>query len=246
MIDTHCHPYLCTDPDGVLARARDAGVTAFVVPAYDTASAAAVDDLAERHPDVHPAHGLHPWAAAEPLDLSALEERLKRPGVVAVGEIGLDAKVEEPDLERQTAVLRDQLALARELDLPVILHVRGAFEPMLEILATDGAPRGVVHAFSRGPELARRFTDLGFHLGIGGAVTRPTARRPRRSAVTAPLDRILLETDAPSIGLDGVPAGESEPRHVVDVCAALAELRGMASGELAAGTSTNARDLFLI
>lgn len=251
LVDTHCHPYLPpldVDPDAALARARGAGVGAFVVPEYDDASATAVAALAAAHPDVHPACGRHPWAAAAPCDLGALEARLRAPGVVAVGEIGLDAKV-DVDLARQTALLRDQLALARELDLPVILHGRGAFEELLSLLAEHaaacgGAARGVVHAFSRGPELAGRFLGLGLHLGLGGAITRPRARRPRRVAATAPLERLVLETDAPSIGLDGVAAGASEPRHVGDVAAALAGLRQEDPATIARATSANARDLF--
>ena len=244
LVDAHCHPYHDPDPAGALARARDVGVGAFIVPCYDGASWDAVDLLVAEHPDVHPAYGLHPWVAHEPLDLSALATLLRRPGTVAVGEIGLDFKLDTPGRAVQIAVFRDQLALARETGLPVVLHVRGAFEELLEILESDGCPSGVVHAFSRGPELATRFLGLGLHLGLGGAITQPSARRPRRSAVVAPLERIVLETDAPSLGLDGIPAGESEPAHVVQVARALAALRGLDVETVARITTRTARELF--
>lgn len=247
LTDTHCHPYLeplSADPAAHLAAARAAGVTTFIVPAYDAPSWDAVAALTAAHPDLHPAYGLHPWQADAPLDLAALADRLRDARTVAVGEIGLDTKIELP-LDRQIPVFRDQIALARELGLPVILHNRGAFQEMAELLRADGPPpAGVLHAFSRSLDVARPFLDLGLHLGLGGAVTHPTAKRPRRTAAELPLDRIVLETDAPSIGLHGVPAGSSEPRHVVQVAAALAEIRGLPVATIATTTTETARALF--
>jgi TatD DNase family protein len=196
-------------------------------------------------PRVFPALGLHPWAAGEALDVDALRRALLGSGAVAVGEIGLEYKIEAPGGERQREVLARQLRLARELDLPVILHCRGAFDDLLAILGEEGSGlRGVLHAWSRGPELARRFTDLGLHLGLGGAITRPRARRSRRSARAAPLEQIVLETDAPSIGLEGVEPAATEPAHVARVADALAELRGLPAAEIATRTTENARRLF--
>jgi TatD DNase family protein len=194
---------------------------------------------------VFPALGLHPWVAHEELDLARLKEALRGCGAVAVGEIGLDSKIDGPSLDVQVPVFRAQLRLARELDLPVILHCRGAFEEMLAILnEEDSELRGVAHAFSRGPELAQRFLDLGLHLGFGGTITRPRARRPRRSAEVVPLESIVLETDAPSIGLEGTAAEDVEPRHVAGVAAALAELRGLTLDTIAEATTRHARELF--
>ncbi len=251
LIDSHAHldmPPLGDDVPGVLARATAAEVSGCVVPAYDLGSWGAIRDLATAHPDVHPCLGLHPWVADQAPDPQALADRLRRAlresNAVAVGEIGLDGKVDHPPLAVQTPVLEVQLAVARELDLPVVLHVRGAFAELLELLAPLAPVQGVVHAFSRGPELMRRFLDLGLHLGFGGAITRPRARRPRRSAQVAPLDRIVLETDAPSIGLEGVAPRETEPRHVREVAAALADLRGVPLETIAEETTANARCLF--
>ena len=145
----------------------------------------------------------------------------------------------------QIAALTTQLDLARDIDLPVILHCRGAFEDLASLLARYTPPlRGVLHAFSRGPELAARFAALGLHLGLGGAVTRPHAERVRRAAVGVPLDRIVLETDAPSIGLHELEAARTEPRHVRDVALALADLRGEDLTTVASVTTASASALF--
>jgi TatD DNase family protein len=250
LIDTHCHLYsepLSRDPAAAVARARDAGVRDIVVPAYDLASWRDVRDLAVAHDGVHPALGLHPWVAGEPLDGGSLHEALVQARAVAIGEIGLDYKIDGPDRARQREVFVLQVDLARELDLPVILHCRGAFEDMLAILEERaGGLRGVVHAFSRGPDLMRRFVALGLFIAFGGAVTRPRAQRAQKSAAKVPLDRLLLETDAPAIGLDGVDAEDAEPRHVREIAAAVAALRGLEPLAIAEITTFNARELFRI
>ncbi len=249
LIDTHCHldcePLAGAMPE-VLARAREAGVLGIVAPAYDAASWPRVTALAAAHRDmVAPALGLHPWAAAEPLDPADLARRLRACRAVAVGEVGLDSKIEAPPLSVQIPALERQLELARDLDLPVILHCRGAFAELAQALQRFTPPlRGVLHAFSRSLELARQFQSLGLHLGIGGAVTRPQAARLRAAVAALPLESFVLETDAPSIGLDGVEAIATEPRHVRDVAVAIAALRGVDLEVVVAATTRNARELF--
>jgi TatD DNase family protein len=249
IIDTHCHlsfAPLATDLEGVLHRAEIAGVSKIIVPAYDLSSWPAIRELAVKG-NIFSAFGLHPWRAHEDLDLETLSGFIEGQRAVAVGEIGLDFKIdgEGGDRDRQLHVFRAQVALARDLDLPVILHCRGAFEEMLAILGAFAPTlKGVVHAYSRGPELVRRFVDLGLFIAFGGAVTRPNARRAHRSALRVPPDRLLVETDAPAIGLDGVAAEQTEPRHARDVVLALAQLRGERPSDLAALTTTNANALF--
>jgi len=247
LVDTHCHlsfEPLLSAADAVLERAREQAVSRIIVPAYDPASWSVITELVEQQ-WVYGAFGLHPWQANEHLDVQRLSTLLDHPKAVAVGEIGLDTKIEEPDLDRQLEVLTPQLNLAVERDLPVILHCRGAFEKLLEgIEPFAGQLRGVVHAYSRGPELARRFVDTGLHLGFGGAVTRPRARRVRRSAQVVPLSRVVLETDAPSIGLEGVPPERAEPRHVRIIAEELARLRDLELEWLAQETTANAIRLF--
>ncbi len=247
LVDTHCHltfPPLADDLGGVLGRAREKGVTKIIVPAYDLSSWDAVEQLAD-HVSIFPALGLHPWMAEEQIDYDVLERRLHASGAVAVGEIGLDFELDAVNRDRQLRVLEQQLQIAAALNLPVLLHCRGAFEELLQVLDRFSPPlRGVLHAFSRGTELAARFIDAGLHLAFGGAVTRPRALRARRSAARVPIDRFLLETDAPSIGLDGMPPQEVEPRHVADIAAALAEIRDVPEKEIARSTTANAKELF--
>jgi len=175
------------------------------------------------------------------------------PEVVALGEIGLDAKVPAsthqpaPSLQFQLSILQIQLELATELDLPVILHCRGAFEELLTALKPfSGQIKGVLHAYSRGPELARRFIEAGLHIAFGGAVTRNRALNARQAAVELPLDKLLLETDAPSIGLDGVLPQDTEPCHVWDIAQALAAIRAETPDTIAEVTTSNAQRLFRI
>jgi TatD DNase family protein len=248
LIDTHCHldvEPLVKDTPGVLARARAADVTQVIAVAYDLGSWPAVAALAAGNEGVYPALGLHPWVADQALDLEQLEQALLDCHAVAVGEVGLDFRIEIYDRDLQKQAFVDQLQVARKLDLPVILHCRGAFEDMLTILAEAGPGlRGVVHAFSRGVDIAQRFVAMGLHIGLGGAITRSRARRARRSAEVIPLDRLVLETDAPSIGLEDIAPQDVEPCHVREVAAALAEIRGVSLEEIAEVTSANARGLF--
>lgn len=254
LVDTHCHlnfPPLSEDRDGVLTRAAARHVTQVVVPAYDESAWPEVAAMMER-PDVFAAFGQHPWVAHEVPPGGSLEDFQKRLAsqltsemTHAVGEIGLDTKVEECGLAEQLPVLEVQLALAADLDLPVILHCRGAFEELLTAVNQHGGQlRGVLHAYSRGPELAQRFIDAGLHIAFGGAVTRDRAKRVRKAAARLPLDKIVLETDAPSIGLDGVLPEETEPGHVRDIAEVVAALRGESLETVAEVTTNNACRLF--
>ena len=239
---------LCGDIGGVLKRAAQKGVSAIIVPAVETSSWKRVAELSE-YPAVYPALGLHPWCADERLDADMLGKLLIETGSVAVGEIGLDYKIENPDRTTQITVFRLQLDLASELGLPVILHCRGAFDEMLSILSEtryNGRITGVVHAYTRGRQLAERFLKLGFYLAFGGALTRLRAKRARSSAAAVPIHRIVLETDSPSIGMDGVEPERMEPAHVARIAETLAQLRGISFEEVTFETERNARELFNI
>jgi TatD DNase family protein len=246
-VDTHCHlnfAPLRENLPAVLARARACRVARIVVPAYDLASWDAVETLAGNHEGVYAALGLHPWASDDPLDCDDLASRLKACDAVAVGEIGLDFKLDGVNRDRQLSVLADQLEVARRLDLPVLLHCRGAFEELFGLLDKYKGVRGVVHAFSRGPELLARILAFDMYVAFGGTVTRPGAKRARRSARSAPLSHLLTETDAPSIGLHGVTPEQVEPRHVVDIVQTLSQLRGATVKEISEQVWDNANRLF--
>jgi TatD DNase family protein len=254
LVDTHCHlsmPPLSDDTDGVLVRAADKGVLQVIVPSYDESTWPEVAALGGGQ-YVFAAFGLHPWVAHEvppggPLkgfaDRLAVQLAAHQP--VAIGEIGLDTKIGECGLAEQLPVLEVQLGLAVDLGLPVILHCRGAFEELLTAVNKHGGKlRGVLHAYSRGPELAERFIAAGLHIAFGGAVTRDRAKRVRQAAASLPLDKIVLETDAPSIGLDGVLPTDTEPGHVRDIAEAVAVIRNEPLETIAEVTTANACRLF--
>ncbi len=246
LTDSHCHltfAPLAEHLDAVIERANQRQVTRIIVPSYDRPSWTDVARVAKRA-RVYAAFGIHPWVASSPFELSDLRAHLIREKAVAVGEIGLDFKVDVAR-EIQMRILISQLQCALDLELPVLLHVRGAFEEMLALLSTmKPRPRGVVHAFSKGPDLMRRFIDLGFHIAFGGAVTRRNASKVRASAAAIPLERLLLETDAPSIGLEGISPKAVEPAHVADIAAVVADLRGEPVSRIASITTQNACALF--
>jgi TatD DNase family protein len=241
LTDTHCH---LNDPafDGrvadVLARANAAGVGQVIVPGWDEASSRRALALADEFPAILPAVGLHPWMVTANADLGWVRALSADPRVAAIGEIGLDGEVEVP-LNMQVPVFRAQLALARERNLPALIHCRKAWEPLLACLAEYPGVRGVLHAYNGSVEILRACLAMGLYVAFGGGVTRPNNRRAHQAAAAAPADRLLLETDAPSIGLEGVPPADVEPRHITQVLARLAELRGVDAATLGAQLAAN-------
>ncbi|HEU0219751.1 MAG TPA: TatD family hydrolase [Gallionella sp.] len=246
-IDTHCHLDAAEfgDSQAALAQAAQAaGVGCIVVPSVARANFAIVRRLCERFPACAPAYGIHPMYVGEtlPQDLDALREYLAQPDTVAVGEIGLDFFIEHHDRARQEYFFAEQLRLARELDLPVLLHIRRAQDTILKHLRQAKVRGGIAHAFSGSRQQAEEFIGLGFKLGFGGAMTHPRATRLREFAATLPLDSIVLETDAPDIPPAFLPAGEpNKPEYLPRIAQALAELRGMTVEEIARTTTENAR-----
>jgi TatD DNase family protein len=246
LIDTHCHLDVAEfDPDRaqVLARARAAGVGAIVVPGIDATSWPGLLDLCAAEPDLYPALGLHPayLERHQDADLAALERMLADHRPLAVGEIGLDFHDRDADRERQLALCRAQLAIARAADLPVLLHVRKAHEDMLRLLANAGVRGGIAHAFNGSLQQAHRYLDLGLKLGFGGMLTFERSSKLRRLAGELPGDAIVLETDAPDLTVASHRYQRNSPEYLPEVLAALAEVRAAEPAELAAQTSANAR-----
>ena len=259
-IDTHCHldaAEFDADRDAVAARAVAAGVTGLVLPAVEVANFTAVRGLAEAHGGAY-ALGIHPLYVdrAADTDLDTLREALAAqrhdPRLVAVGEIGLDHFVPGLDRERQARFYTAQLALAREFDLPVVLHVRRSADDLLKQLRRAPVKGGIAHAFNGSEQQALAFVGLGFRLGFGGTLTFERALQIRRLAQTLPAQAIVLETDAPDIPPHwlyrsaaqrsaGEPAARNEPAELPRIAATLAELRGWTLEQAAAITSTNAR-----
>ncbi|MBD8879477.1 MULTISPECIES: TatD family hydrolase [Rhodanobacter] len=250
LADSHAHlDHHAFDPDRaqVLQRARGAGVLQLVIPAVDAASWPRIRDLCATQPlALFPAYGLHPLYLHQHAlsDVDALSSWCTSNAAIAIGEIGLDFHLAELDPVLQRHYFDRQLALARELDLPVIVHARQALEEVILTLRRHPGVRGVVHSFSGSEEQARRLWQLGFLVGIGGPVTYDRAQRLRRIVADMPSEFLLLESDAPDQPDAGHRGQRNEPARVADVLRCVAALRGEAECDLAAVTAANTRRLF--
>lgn len=234
------------DRDAVLARARAAGVSLQVIPGTDAASWPRIHALCAPDSGLFPAYGMHPMFMHQhqPGDIKALSHWLETGHPVAVGEIGLDFYQEGHDAEGQREVFRQQLALAREFNLPVILHARAALDEVTTTLRRSGGLRGVVHSFSGSQAQAEQLWKIGFHLGIGGPVTYDRAQRLRRIVASMPIEYLLLESDAPDQPGASHRGQRNEPSYLPDVLHCVAELRDMDPQDLAATTTANLIRLF--
>lgn len=252
LFDSHVHldaGEFAADRGEVLAAARGAGVVQMLVPAIMRSQWQSLRALCEAESGLYPAYGLHPLYLPQHRDedLSALRAWLREHRAVALGECGLDFHDDSLDRERQLHFLREQLRIAREFELPLVLHARGAFEQLiLELRKFDGALRGVVHSFSGSAEQAQRLWEMGFLIGIGGPVTYERARRLRRTAAEMPIEFLLLETDSPDQPDVAHRGQRNEPARLVEVLRCIAELRGQSQTEIARATTGNARRLFAI
>ncbi len=261
-IDTHCHLDEFTlhggaaHTDAERRRARQAGVAHCVLPAVQRANFDAVRELAERHGDSY-ALGIHPLFTpqAGAADLQALAHELERrardPRLVAIGEIGLDYFAPGLDGEHQQHLWREQLRLARQHGLPLIVHSRRAVDQVLKGLRELPVCGGIAHAFNGSEQQAHMLIEMGFKLGFGGAATFERAHQIRRLAASLPLEALVLETDAPDIPphwlyvtaaerAQGVPPARNSPAELPRIGAAIAALRGMDAGELARACHANA------
>lgn len=240
----HLNDARIVDPQPLLTRAAAAGVRAIVTAGVDPLTDAPVptDSAA-----VHRALGIHPRAVdahRRDAQLSALVDKLRSVAAIAVGEIGLDARKGTPSAALQESALREQLLLARHLDLPVLLHCVGAPARLLQILADcQPLPSAMLHGFAGPADMVPQFARLGCLFSFGGLVTRSAARRCRAAAAIIPEHLLLVESDTP----DHPPVGAgplSEPAHILRTVSALAELRGTAPTQLAAQLAANAERFF--
>jgi len=261
---TDCHVHLDHYPpeerQRVLEKSHAAGVRFLVTAGMDVDSSVAAVALASRDKGVLAAVGVHPWNAdkASRDFAEALRRQAKSPGVVAIAEVGLDFEDNvfsgvsyrnNPALRQaQERVLRDQIALACELRLPLVLHARGAYAPLVRILREEKADRvgGAIHNSNADEATARAVFDLGFLASFGGTVTFPSETAMHALVRFVPLDRILLETDSPYMPLYQETQEKNEPRNVARVAQALADLRGIALEDLVQASFANFATLFRI
>ena len=252
LADSHCHlnyKGLAEDQPEVLSRARDAGVVAMLNIATRECEWDAIVATAEREPDVWASVGIHPHEAdAHPqIDTARLVARAAHPRVVGIGETGLDYFYDHSDRDQQKTSFRAHIAAARETQLPLIVHTRDAEADTAEILRDEmgkGAFPGVIHCFTASDAFAMIALELGFYISISGIVTFKNAHALQATAARLPLDRLLIETDAPFLAPVPHRGKTGEPAFVADTCRFLANLRGETPEGLAERTRDNFHRLF--
>jgi TatD DNase family protein len=251
LFDTHAHlhfPEFAGDLDAVLARARAAGVRRMVTIGTDVPTSRAAAALAAREPDVWAAVGIHPHEAADADEaaLAEIERLASAPRVVAIGETGLDFFRDRSPREAQTRAFTAQVALARRLGKPVLVHCRDAHAEALALLAADGPLErgGIMHCFSGDLAVARRCVELGLLVSLAGPVTYPKPGALPEVARTIAADRLVVETDCPFLPPQPYRGKRNEPAYLAITAARVAELRGEPVADLAARMSENARVLF--
>lgn len=253
MIDTHCHldaAEFAADRGAVHAAALAAGVSHIIVPGVAVDGFPGLKTTVATLSACRAAYGIHPLyvAQAGPDDLAILRDWLAREQPLAVGEIGLDFYVDRNNSARQTMFFVEQLKLAREFDLPVILHVRAAIDSVLKELRRLRVRGGIAHAFNGSRQQADAFIKLGFKLGFGGASTYAGSTRIRQLAASLPDDAIVLETDAPDIPPAWLNRGglkvRNTPAELPRIAAEIAGLRGVPLAVLVAQTNANAAAVF--
>ena len=252
LFDTHAHyDDEAFDPDRelLLESLPQRGVALVVNPGCDLESSRKAVAYATEYPHVYAAVGIHPenCGGFTPADMDALRQLAQQPKVVAIGEIGLDYYwAENPPRELQQQVLRSQLALARELRLPVIFHDRDAHGDSLAIVKEFPDVTGVFHCFSGSPEMARELLQMGWYLGFDGPVTYKNARRAPEVAAVTPPERMLIETDSPYMTPVPYRGKRNDSGYVYLVAEKLAAWKGLAPEELARITTENGKRLFRI
>ena len=249
IFDSHAHyddQRFEEDRAELLSRIHREGVEYIMTIGADLQSSRAACRIAEQYDFIYFAAGIHPEQAAEaPEDyLQALRRLAAHPKCRAIGEIGLDYYwAENPPKERQLALFEEQLLLARELELPVIIHDREAHADTMALLRKY-RPRGVLHCFSGSAEMAREVAALGMYLGFTGAITFKNARKAPQAAAVVPADRLLMETDCPYMAPEPYRGKRCDSSMLPRVAERLAEIRGESAEEIVESTCQNAKRLF--
>ncbi len=250
LVDTHCHldlEHFDADREAVVARARAAGVGRILVPGIDLAACRRAVALADEFPEVRAAVGIHPNSSADFSDetLAELRDLAQHPKVDALGEIGIDLYWQTVPLEKQQQAFRAQLALAAELDRPVIIHDRDAHAEVMDLLREHAPAAGVVlHSFSGDGDMAAAALAAGYYLGVDGPLTYKKNEALRALFAQVPEHRILIETDAPYLTPQPYRGQRNEPAYVQAVAEKLAQVRGVPLEALASALAANAARLF--
>jgi len=249
LIDSHCHlddDRFDAERAQIIASAADLGVTRMIVPATTANRWDKISQLCAEYDGLYPAYGLHPWFVEQhrPDHLRELDEWLERGDAVAVGECGLDFYDSRVDEKWQKQLFREQLQLADNHRLPVIVHVRKAMDEVISLLRSQRGQGGVIHSFTGSEQQARQLYDLGFKLGIAATVGFERARKLRAVVAAMPLDALLLESDAPDQPGAAHRGELNQPAYIVEHLQTMAELRQTDVEELAAALTRNTEALF--
>lgn len=252
LVDSHCHldfPDLAADEDGVLARAERAGIGLMATISTRVRRNAILQAIAARRDNVVFTVGTHPHHAAEEVDVTTAEivDLSAHPKCVGIGEAGLDYHYDRSPRDVQQRVFRTNIAAARETGLPLVIHAREADADMIRILEDEtgrGAFKAVLHCFTSGEALARAGIELGFYVSFSGVLTFKKSDELRRIAGLVPLDRLLVETDAPYLAPEPYRGKRNEPSYVVETAKILAATRGMTPEAMAELTTANFLTLF--
>ena len=249
--DSHAHIYFDSfdaDRDAVLARARAAGVTRMLLVGTNVSTSTQCFEFAASGKGIFPRAGIHPHDASDATSeaRAAIEGLCRRAECVGVGETGLDYFKEYSPRAAQQDSFRWHLALARELDKPVIVHCREAHDDVVALLREFRGVRGVMHCYTYGEAELAPYLELGFYISFSGVVTYPKNEVNRAAARAVPLERLLVETDCPFLAPQGKRGSRNEPAFVRDVLAHIAQVRGTALEDLARITSDNATRLFAL
>lgn len=244
MFDSHCHLTDIENPEEVLRQTTAAGVTGILCCGYHSASLARVVDFRRRFPNLPVAMGLHPWFAHEKIE--PILELIERERPTAIGECGLEGvpRPNLPDFEHQVRVFEAQLDAASRLGLSVTVHSRKAVNRVVDIALAFPKVHGALHAYGGSVEQVSKLLDRGWMIGIGGSITRESASRLRKLARQVPLPSLLLETDAPAVGVQGILPPNVRPYHLRYVAECVANLRGISVDELGQVSEENAHRLF--
>ena len=247
-MDSHCHVHDERIPDGTdaaVAAAAEAGVTTLVSVGCDRATSLAAIAAAAEHPGVYATVGLHPHDALNGVDTIA--DLFDVDGIVAIGECGLDYYYDHSPREVQQRVFAEQIAIANDRDLPLVIHTRDAWDDTFAMLGETGVPsRTIFHCFTGGPDEARRALDIGALLSFSGIVTFKGAPEVQAAATLCPLDRMLVETDSPYLAPVPHRGKPNRPAWVPHVGQHVADLRDVAVTDVAIATTRNARRVFAI
>ncbi|RTE08088.1 TatD family hydrolase [Paenibacillus whitsoniae] len=250
LTDSHTHlnaEQFNEDQAEVIQRALEAGVTRMVNVGFNRETIPSSIELAEKYDFIYTTVGWHPVDAIDmmPGDLEWIEALCKHEKVVAIGEIGLDYYWDKSPKDVQQRVFREQIRLARKLGMPIVIHNRDAHQDILQILKEEKAAEvgGIMHCFSGSWETAKQCLEMNFHISFGGPVTFKNAKQPKEVLAQVPLDRLLIETDAPYLTPHPFRGKRNESAYVRLVAETAAEIRGLSLEELAAITTRNAMGL---